>query len=218
MIIKKFNINDLKLNYFIGINQIKLIDKKFALNQIFDLIENMQTSYDGSIIQFFNDKYVLSQDHVFLACYYVQKAFLQNINISNKKNIELFLYLATKRQIKISIEAFGITENSLKTGKLNFCIISPKNIIAELNIALLKHLGGIEIKFTLNNKTIEKFNRIKNFFNISDNQIITILNSYGISNINNFQINENLNILFSSLDDLICEKMTILSLEKIKIN
>ncbi len=214
MIIKEFDIPDLKLNYFVGINQIKLMDKKYDLNQIFDLIESLQKSYEGSLVQFFNDKYVLNQDHVFTACYYVQKAFLNNSNISNKKNIEFFLYLATNRQINPSIKNFGLNEMH---NELNFCIISPKNNISEINNAIKNSLGNAEKKITLNDKSIEKYNKIKEYFKISENQLRVVLNSYSSTNFNNSQIDGNLDNLYISMHDLICEKMALLSLEKIKV-
>ena len=218
MITKEYNIEDLKLNYFVAINQIKLTNKNFTLNQLFDLIENIQAPYKGSVLQFFNDKYVLNQDHIFTACYFVQKAFLHTINISKKKNLELFLYLSTKRQIKLGIESFGITEKELEKGELNYCIISPENNIDEINDILINNLGGIEVDFTLDVKTEEKYNRIKNFFEISDNQIIAILNSYGLKAGNKLMFDQEIDDLYTSLHDLICEKMALLSLEKFKVH
>lgn len=216
MIEKKISIPDLDLNYFVGLNQIKLNNKQFELNQLLEVIEELQTSYMDSIIQFFNDKYIIDQGHVFTACYYVQKAFLYNINISNKANIELFLYLAANRQIKLSIEAFGVSDINLEKNTLSFCIISPNENIIEINETLIKNLEADEVYFTLNEKTIEKFNRIKNYFEINDNQIISVLNSYGLKNKDITLMNGNLDNYFLSLNDLIYEKMALLSLEKVK--
>ena len=212
----KFSIPDLDLTYFVGLNQIKLKNKIFELNQLFELIEETQTSYMDSTIQFFNDKYIIDQDHVFTACYYVQKAFLYNINISNQPNIELFLYLATNRQITPSIEAFGVSEINLEIKALNFCMISPNDNITEINKTLIKKLGANEIFFDLNIKTHEKFNRIKSYFEITDNQIKSVLNSYGLRKKNITLTDENLDNYVVALKDLIYEKMALLSLEKVK--
>jgi tRNA threonylcarbamoyladenosine modification (KEOPS) complex Cgi121 subunit len=216
MIIKKFSITDLDLTYFVGLNQIKLNNKEFELTQLFELIEELQTSYMNSIIQIFNDKYIINQDHVFTACYYVQKAFLHNINISKKVNIELFLYLATNRQITLSIEAFGVSEINLEKKFLSFCIISPNDNITEINKTLIKNLEAEEIYLTLNDKTIEKFKRIKNYFEINDNQIMSVLKSYGLKVKDITLMNGSLDNHFLALNDLIYEKMALLSLEKVK--
>ena len=229
MIVKEFNIKDFNLNYFVGLNQINLDLKKFlelnklsnendALNWIFGLIEKIQGSYKDSIVQFFNDKYVLNEEHLFTACYFVQKAFYNNINISNKKNIELFLYLATKRQIKEGIEAFGINIANLKATNLTYCIISLKNNIDKINGRILQNLYANESNLALNFQSVEKYNRIKDYFEISDNQINSVLNSYGYKKLDDVQITKNLENLFLALYDLICEKMSFLSLEKIKID
>lgn len=216
MIIKKFSIPDLDLNYFVGLNQIKLNNKLFELNQLIELIEELQKSYRDSIIQFFNDKYIIDQGHVFTACYYVQKVFLYNINISNKANIELFLYLAANRQITPSIEAFGVSEIDLEKKTLSFCIISPNDNIAEINKTLIKNLEADEIFFALNDKTIEKYNQIKDYFEITDNQIISVLKSYGLRVKDITLMNGSLDNYFLALNDLIYEKMALLSLEKVK--
>lgn len=216
MIIKKYSITSLDLNYFVGLNQIKLNNKQFELNQLIELIEELQTSYKDSIIQFFNDKYIINQGHVFTACYYVQKVFLYNINISKKANIELFLYLAANRQITPSIEAFGVSEINLEKEILNFCIISPNDNITEINKTLIKTLEAEEIYLTLNDKTIEKFNQIKNYFEINDNQIMSVLKSYGLRHEDITLMNGSLDNHFLALNDLIYEKMALLSLEKVK--
>jgi len=227
--IKEFNVSELNLKYFVGINLIsidlaKLLDENKLENQaqvldiIFDVIEKVQTTFKGSTIQFFSNEYVLGQNHIFNASYYMEKAFLNNINILNKKNLELFLYLTTKRQIKIGIEAFGIKYLDVKKGELYYCIVSHENNMHEINEEILHLLQAKELKLNVNHRSFDKFNRIKTFFEIIDNQIITVLKSYGISNKNKDPLSFKLEDLYLALNDLICEKMTLLSLEKIKLD
>ncbi|NVM37949.1 MAG: hypothetical protein HWN81_20315 [Candidatus Lokiarchaeota archaeon] len=224
MIIKGFNINEINLKYFVGINQIKINLGKFldlydinneadALNQFFSIIDEIQNNNENSVIQFIKDKYILNQDHIFTACYYLLKAFKQNINISNKKNIELLLYLATNRQISKSIEAFGIDYSQLIHNKLTFCIISPFENINSICDELLTTLNAVETELTINNHSITKFNSIKEFFRINDNQINSVLRSYGYEM---KKSESNLPSLFSALFDLICERMALLNVEKQK--
>ena len=227
MIVKNFYISDLDLKYFVGINQINIDIKKIlelnklkseneALDFIFNLVEKVQIDYD-SMVQFYSDSYILNQDHISTACFYVQKAFFNNVNISKKKNIEFLLYLATKRQIKNAIEAFGIKISDLKYGNLNYCIISNKNNLKRINEEILYNLKANEKEITLNSKNVKKFKKIKNFFEISDNQINAVLNSYEVKEFNGNDIANNLINLFLALYDLICEKMALLSLENIKL-
>jgi len=227
MIINKFKIKE--MNYIVGLNQISLDLTQLmdlhnlkhdneVLDYIFNLIEEIQKKYDESIVQFLNDKFLLNQDHLFSACYYTLKAFMDNINISNKKNLELFLYLATQRQIKNGIKSFGIEISNLKDGKLNFCIISSKNNLDKINYDILQKMNGVERNIDINHITLEKFKRIKEFFKISENQIKSILSSYGFNLPKENEMVENLQTLFLALHDLICEKMALLSLEKVKTN
>lgn len=212
MIVKKFYISDLNLKYLVGINQIRIFDS--TLDFILNLTEKIQNEHKNSVLQFFSDKYILNQDHIFTACYYTQKAFTDNTNISKRKNIELLLYLATKRQIKNALEAFGI---NLKSDKIiSYVIISNENNLNKINEEIIQSLGANEIELTINDQSVKKFNQIKSYFEISDNQINSVLNAYGVKEFNNDLIANNLNNLFLAIYDLICEKMAFLSLEKIK--
>jgi tRNA threonylcarbamoyladenosine modification (KEOPS) complex Cgi121 subunit len=226
MIVKEFNIANLNLKYFVGINQIsldlvKLLKKNQiknennALDYIFDEIDHIQDSFQESTIQIFLDQYILDQNHIFQACYFVELAFSNKLNISNKKNIEFLLYLATNRQIKIGIRTFGIQHSDLKREELSYCIISYKNNLHEINKQILQNLFAKESEIKVNHKSIDKYQKIKNFFEITDNQINIVLNSYGIKTYNKEFTNCSLNDLYLALNDLICEKMTLLSLEKI---
>ena len=168
MIIKKFNIKESNLIFFVGINQIKLNSKyvfeifdKFKeddiLDRYFKIIDEIQNHYNNSVIQFIKDKYILNQDHILTACYYLQKVFYNKLNISNNKGIELLLYLSTNRQISKSIQTFGIEPSDLMNGKLLYCIISPINNIQAINDELLHTLKANEISLTVNIQSNEKF-------------------------------------------------------------
>ena len=127
MIVKDFNIKQMDLHYYVGINQIKIELDQFleaykilnveeALNYLFKIIEELQNKHKDLIIQLVRETYVLNQDHIFVACYYLQKALFHDTLISNKKNIELLLYLSTHRQIGKGIKTFGVDARELKKG------------------------------------------------------------------------------------------------------
>ena len=138
MIVKEFYISDLDLMYSIGINQIHS-ELKISLDFLFNLIEKIQND-TNSMVQFFSDKYILNQEHLFTACYYVQKAFFNKVNISKRKNIEFLLYLSSKRQIKNAIEAFGINNLDLESGKISYIIVSNENNLNKINDEILQNL------------------------------------------------------------------------------
>ncbi|MFX0042658.1 MAG: KEOPS complex subunit Cgi121 [Candidatus Hodarchaeota archaeon] len=227
MIVKEFNIKDLNLHYYIGINQIridlkkfleinKIIDENKAEDLIFNKIETIQNKFLGSTIQLIKREYILNQDHIFTAGYFLQKAFLQKLNISNKRNIEIFLYLSTNRQISKGLDAFGITDIDLKKNDLISCIISSENNLKDINNSILLNLNAYEMDITINDQSVEKFNTIQNFYEISNKQLSSILKSYGIPASNEKQLDYSLNSMYMALYDLLCEKMALLNTEKLK--
>jgi len=215
MIIKKFEIKEREITYYVGINQLKINPQSFTLTQFFKIIEEKKNN--DLVIQIFNNTHVLNSEHVFNACYFLQKAFLNNINISNKKNIELLLYLAVNRQIKIAIQDFGMNEDQFNTGLINLCIISSKDDLDLINREIEKSLNANKLKLTLDKYSLKKYEMVKKYFNISDNQINSILNSYG-TKLNAKIRDKDIPVLYLSLNDLICERMTLLSLERVTLN
>jgi tRNA threonylcarbamoyladenosine modification (KEOPS) complex Cgi121 subunit len=224
LILKEIKIPDIDLHFFVGINQVKInlnriLDtnnmesEEKALKILFKTINDIQDNYKNSIIQFIKEKYILNENHIFTACYYLEKAFLQNKNISNKKNIEFLLYLAANRQINKSIEGFGIDFSDLKKQKLTLCMVSPINNLNKIYDALSSILSSEEVNFTLNNQTSSKINLIKNYFELTDNQINSVLKTYGIFS-SNSEIS--LDSISSAIYDLICEKMALLCVERAK--
>jgi len=215
MIVNNFKIIEINLSYYIGINRIKMSSRRYKVDQLFELIEIIQNKYKDSILQFFDDKYVLNTEHIYNACYFVMKAFLQDKNISNKKELEFLLYLATKRQIKSAIVDFGIDNEKIRGDILNICIVSSEENLNLINNDVKKTLNASEEEITLNRITIEKYEMVKNYFKITDNQITTVLKSYGINKNEDSVTNEKIDSLYMALNDLISEKMALLSLEKV---
>jgi len=228
VIVKEFYIKEMELKYFVGINQIemelnqfleanKLANEETALNHLFKMIEELQNKHKGSTIQIIKDNYVLNQDHIFVACYYLQKALFHDSLISNKKAIELLLYLSTHRQIGKGIKLFGLDSDDLNKGKFTTCFISPINNLKNILNDLLEILHAFEIDVTINDLTLEKITEIIKIYEFSDLQIKSVLNSYGIENVYLEKSKKNLYNISLAVFDLICEKMALLNLEKIRL-
>ncbi|MFX1402320.1 MAG: KEOPS complex subunit Cgi121 [Promethearchaeota archaeon] len=215
MMIKAFNINE--KNYYIGLSQFK-INLDFKFEQFFNIFEKIQHKYNKLVLQFFNDRYVLNSEHIFNACYYLEKVFLNNQNISNKKNIEFLLYLAANRQIKIALEDFGINSEIFKKGFINLCVISSESSFQSLNLEFERIFNINRIDFVLDNYSQKKYEEIKLYFDFPDKQIETVLASYH-KKIDLKEIQDSdLPNLYLALNDLICEKMALLSLEKVSLD
>jgi tRNA threonylcarbamoyladenosine modification (KEOPS) complex Cgi121 subunit len=125
--------------------------------------------------------------------------------------------LATKRQIKIAIQDFGINEGEFNTGLINLCSISSKDNLDLINREIEKLLNANKLKLTLDNYSFKKYEMVKRYFNISDNQINSVLNSYG-AKINAKIKDKDIPALYLALNDLICERMTLLSLERVTLD
>ena len=98
--------------------------------------------------------------------------------------------------------------------KISFCLISSEDNIKQVNIEIVRSLHSKEISLDFGKLSFDKFDRIKKYFEFSDNQILTVLKSYG-HKIDVLDENSlNLESLYKALNDLICEKMALLSLEK----
>ena len=94
------------------------------------------------------------------------------------------------------------------------CIISPLNNFDEIVEKILQKLHAKSVEISFNEQNLNRFNRLQQFFDISNNQINVVLNSYNFERLDDDIKNNNLDQLFLGLNDLICEKMTLLSLEK----
>ncbi|MHA1192831.1 MAG: KEOPS complex subunit Cgi121 [Promethearchaeota archaeon] len=218
MITKSIIINEIDMKYSVGISKIQLGLNSLSLKDLFKLIEEIQKDKKGSMIQFFNDELILNSEHVFNACYFTIKAFNNGINISNQKNLEFILYLATKRQIKQSLSDFGLNFAHISDKELTYCIISSSNELSLIDEVILQKLNAKHLTLDLNKKNYDKFKRVKDYFQISDNQISVVLKTYNLNLLSKTPTKEDLINLYKVLNDLICEKMALLSLEKIKIN
>ena len=208
------NIGSNEFNYFIGINTIKLKLNIRSLEDILGTAHKIQMNFPDSVVQFFNEEYILDQKHIVNACYYLVRSLISRQNIASSKNIELLLYLACNRQIKFSLKYFGLNQEVLETGILHYCIIHKLDQISKIDARILAELNCIPVKSRLLEKSLEKFNKIKNFFGFTDNQLEVILKSYNIK-FKCSELNlENIDLFYDSLNDLICERMTLLSLEK----
>ncbi len=206
------------LKIYVGLLEVTLELNDFSSNEFLALSNYIENNYNHVVLQIFNEKYIVNTDHILSACYFAHKAFLSKINISKSKNIELLLYLSTNRQIKNAIYDFGLDyNNGLKQNYL-ICIISPQNNLEMIYLDLKKKITLNEIKLEIESKSIEKFYRIKNYFNITDNQLKVILKSYNLYKEKKNLLDFTLDDLFLALSDIIREKMLLLSLEKITLN
>ena len=212
-----YNLNT-GLKIYIGITEVSINIENISSNKLLSLSNYIDINYDNALLQFFNSKYILNSEHIYSACYFTYNAFLSHNNISKSKEIELLLFLSVNRQIKIAIRDFGLPDDTKKDINFILCLSSFQNNLDIIYTDLQDRINFQELSFKLDDYSIERFNRIKNYFDISDNQIKVLLKSANLK-INNNKINEvPLDYLYSALTDIIREKMVLLSIEKTSLS
>lgn len=216
MIKKEFRLEELETEYTVLISRIEIHKNDLLLDEFFKIIKQLQNKYSKSIIQFFNTHIVLNDRHIQNAIYFAKKAFKKEINISNDVNIEFLLYLSANRQIKNAFKFLGITIEDLHSTKLHYCIVSESNRIMDINEDIIERLNSSTIKPDINLLDNYKLERIKNYFEISDSQIKTLINARNISTKPSLE-DLNPEIIADIFNDLICEKMALLSLEGLRL-
>ena len=224
----KLKISDYNISYFVGYDQFYLdIDKyklenqlkadEKVLKKLISQTSQIQNQFEGVNIQLLDHSYLLNQRHLFLGYYFMQRAFKLGLNISNKRNIELLLYLTGKRQIKHALNAFGLKIPKLYNKPITFCILSSKNNLNDIRKAIQKKISNNFVEhIDINDLKREKLELIRNFFNFNLKQLQVISNSYNYDFKEISENKENLEDYAKILADLISEKMSKLSLEKIK--
>ena len=202
------------LKFYTGITEVSINIEKVSSNKLLSLSNYIDANYHNALLQFLSTKYILNSEHIYSACYFTYNAFLSHNNISKSKEIELLLFLSVNRQIKIAIRDFGLPDDIKSDINVILCLSSFQNNIDIIYTDLKDRIKFQELSFKLDDYSIERFNRIKNYFDISDNQIKVLLKSANLK-INNNKINEvPLDYLYSALTDIIREKMVLLSVEK----
>ncbi len=76
-----------------------------------------QISKDKDVkIQAFNLEKIISLNHIIIAAYHANKAFINETNLSKSIDIEFLLYLSCQRQIKLAFKEFGIEDKEMRIG------------------------------------------------------------------------------------------------------
>jgi tRNA threonylcarbamoyladenosine modification (KEOPS) complex Cgi121 subunit len=211
MNVKRFKLFDDDSIYYIAIGRIKVLSRDIDLKKLFLKLDSIQDKEGMLLFQFFCTDHVLDYQHVCNACFFTLKAIKEKTCISNKNNLEFLLYLSTNRQIDNAIQDFGIKPVHAEKEFFDFCIVgNDRNILKKVDDIFDEFLLQ-EVRSELNTKNVDKFNKVKDYFSIKDLQMASILHSYDQNS------NENLDSLYLILNDLIREKMVLLSLEKAKM-
>lgn len=114
-------------------------------------------------VQIIDSRLIAGEEHIEFAVEQAEKAFKRAENLSNDFFIEVLVRASTQRQIKKAIEIFGL-RNSREA--ILICREFPKEILKEYKCE--------EASLEIDEK---KYERIKELFNIDENEIRTAARS-----------------------------------------
>ncbi|NHI91996.1 MAG: hypothetical protein EAX96_05795 [Candidatus Lokiarchaeota archaeon] len=171
---------------------------EILLESLLKIIDELSQN-DEIRIQAFNLANIVTLDHVIIACYHANKAFINMSNLSKSIDIEFLLYLSCQRQIKIALEKLGVMDGK---GDLGICIFGKnEDEILKIKEKLEEYLKFKEdLKFSLPNE--ETLKSIINLLDISIEEIKSQVENKNISN------------KIKIIEKTILNKMALLSLEK----
>jgi tRNA threonylcarbamoyladenosine modification (KEOPS) complex Cgi121 subunit len=132
---------------------------------------------DVAAIQFFNAELIASWQHLYFAALNALTALANETNISNNLAIETLLYASAQRQIKKATEEFGIKSS---TKNLAVLAIAESEESADNAIKLVQKLASAEQDDNVIEIDKGKFDKVKRFFNISNQELAARLERKGL--------------------------------------
>jgi len=148
----------------------KIVGAKGNIQNIDDFLDKIRDFSDKNnvSIQVFNADLIYGEKHLISAYEHAERAMEQKTNTTNSLEMEILLYAAGERQLKLAIPKMGV-----KKGKSNLAIVVVKsksdkiidNLLSEFNLKRDdKVLEGDENtlkKFGLNQKEINTVTKAK---------------------------------------------------------
>ncbi len=129
----------------------------------------------GVTIQLFDSSLIATWEHLFFGALNALKAFIYGKNISNKLSVECLLYTSGQRQISIAVQNFGVKPATKKIGII--LIDDAKDLLQEVHKKILLITKGVENDAVLSINNKDKFDKIRNFFQITEIELKTICGS-----------------------------------------
>ncbi|MHA1311694.1 MAG: KEOPS complex subunit Cgi121 [Candidatus Helarchaeota archaeon] len=169
MIVKKFIENDLKYR-LIGITAIS-IQKVINIQDIFNRIKQISNESECEI-QLLNANIVATWEHIFFAAINALNSFKNGNNLANNLSLEILLYIAGTRQIKVALKKVGI--NNLIREIAIVIFSNDEQMIYNVFEEIKRLLSGVEdIKLLEINE--KKFINLINLFNINYSEISNLI-------------------------------------------
>jgi len=128
-------------------------------------------------VQFFDAELIAGWEHLYFAILNALKAFENRLNISNSLAVEILLYASAQRQIKKAVELLGI---KLTSSRVAVVILAETELKAKEILETVSHLMSGKRDDSVLELTDEKFDCIKELFDISESELNAKLERKGM--------------------------------------
>jgi tRNA threonylcarbamoyladenosine modification (KEOPS) complex Cgi121 subunit len=174
----------------VGFKDVKIKDANSLLSLVRERTEDAE-------VQFFNAELIAGWEHLYFAVLNALKAFESRLNISNSLAIEILLYASARRQIKRAVELLGITSSSSNIAAV---ILAETESKANKALETVSHVMLGKRDDNVIELSNEKFDIIKNLFNISEAELNAKLERKGMEK--------------KALTDLVIEHVALLAIQR----
>ena len=140
-------------------------------------LEDVRREVKEAHVQFFDAKFIASQQHLHFAALNALRAFEKKLNISSSLAVEVLLYASAQRQIRKAVDMLGIKPDSSQVAVL--VIAETKQGANTALEAVSKLISGERDDHVLE-VTDEKFEGVKKLFGVSDLEIEAKLRRKGL--------------------------------------
>jgi len=140
-------------------------------------LEDVRKEVKEAQVQFFDAKFIASQQHLHFAALNALRAFEKKLNISSSLAVEVLLYASAQRQIKKAVDMLGIKPDSSQIAVLVMAENKQKAYVALETVSGL--ISGERDDDVLE-LTAEKFEGIKTLFGVSNLEIEAKLRKEGL--------------------------------------
>jgi KEOPS complex subunit Cgi121 len=142
--------------------------KNVRIENVELFLQDVREKMKSTTVQFLNAKLIARWEHLFFAVLNALTAFKNSRNISNSLAIEILLFASAQRQIKRAFQVLGIRP---ETSEIAIVIVDDEQEKIRGAAAMLSEiLLGSEDDSVLEINE-EKFNRIRQAFNIGDEEL-----------------------------------------------
>jgi len=145
------------------------------VNHFFDSVRNELS--DVEAVQFFDARLTATWQHLYFAALNALTAFANETNICNNLAMETLLYASAQRQIKKATETMGLKPTTKNVAVL---VIAKTEKSAENALRLIQKLISAQHDDNTLEVDPKKFDNIKRFFQISNQELAAKLERKGL--------------------------------------